>query len=427
MKIAIAGYGLEGRASYDYFRRAGHEPVIADEQPELAGLPAGAEAILGSGAFERLGDFDMVIRSPGVAPGKIKTSGKIWSATNEFFAHCPAPIIGITGSKGKGTVAGLTASILRASGRKVHLVGNIGQPALEVLGSISSDDIVVYELSSFQLWDIERSPRVAVVLHIEPDHLDVHTDFDEYLRAKAGITRYQAPDDLLVYNDLNEFSRRIAAESPARLLPYPSEMSVSVRDGAFWHEGTHLANVSDLRLLGRHNVENACAAITATLEFGARPVHISAGLSRFEGLPHRLKKIAEVSGVGYCDDSIATTPGSTIAALNAFSQPKIIILGGSPKGAEFYGLARAAASGGVKLALLIGEEADRLERALAAQNVPLRNLGASVTMPEIVAVAHAAAVPGDVVILSPACASFGMFKNYQDRGDQFIQAVKNLQ
>jgi UDP-N-acetylmuramoylalanine--D-glutamate ligase len=430
MKIAIAGYGMEGKSNYEYFSKFG-EVTIVDEKASKADLPDGALNLLGEGVFEQLDGYDMVIRTAGLAPRKIKTDGKIWSATNEFMAKCPAAVIGITGSKGKGTTSSLIASMLRAAGQTVHLVGNIGVPALDVLEKIQPEDIVVYEMSSFQLWDLEKSPNVAVVLMIEPDHLDVHMDFDEYVDAKSNIRRFQTEDDICFYHPTNEFSRRIAqSNSYENSHPYNDSsdpVSVYEEDGNFVRNGSVICSKDALQLPGAHNIENACAAVSVVLSgFEIDRGAVEQGLRAFTGLNHRLKFVRNVNGVSYYDDSIATTPGSAIAAIHAFDQPKIIILGGSSKGAEFDELAEMAANGNVKLALLIGSEASKIEAALVAENVPFKNLGSDMTMNEVVSEAKAAASEGDVVILSPACASFGMFKNYSDRGDQFIAAVATL-
>lgn len=425
MKIAIAGYGLEGRSNYEYFLSRG-ELTIVDERENVDHLPEGATTILGDGAFTKLQDFDLVVRTASLAPKKIKTNGKIWSATNEFFANCPAPIIGVTGSKGKGTTVSLIASILREAGQTVHVVGNIGVPALDVLPDIKANYIVVYELSSFQLWDVENSPEVAVVLMIEPDHLDIHATFDEYVTAKAKVVKHQTDQDIVVYYSANEFSRKIGEASSAAKIPYQTPETSHIQDDSFYYGKNKICPVDVLQIQGAHNLDNACAAIAAVWPFTQDEDAIERGLRAFSGLPHRLKYIRTVEGIDYYDDSIATTPGSAIAAINAFTQPKVIILGGSSKGAEFSEVAKAAASGEVRYAVLIGDEADKIEQEFGKAGVPTVNLGSHVRMDEIVKVARDYSEPGDVVVLSPACASFGMFKSYSDRGDQFIAAVEAL-
>lgn len=428
MKVAIAGFGLEGQANNAYFHSQGHDITIVDER-ELSptDLPYGSQAILGKHAFEQLDGFDLVVRTAGLSPYKIKTDGKVWSGTNEFFAKCPAPIIGVTGSKGKGTTASLITAMLRAGGYTVHLVGNIGDPAITELQNIQSSDIVVYELSSFQLWDAVRSPHVAVILGIEPEHLDVHKSFSDYVNAKANIAKYQSPKDLTIYNADNPYAIKISRESKGAHIPYQHVKAAHVRDGYFWFGDAQLCATSALLLPGSHNLDNACAAITAVWKWIKDPAVIARGLSNFAGLPHRLAFIRTVDDVAYYDDSIATTVGSAIAALRTFTQPKILILGGSDKGANYKELADEIKQHDISHIILIGDEATKIEKALKKANIDiLTNLGSETTMAAAVQSAHDEAKPGDVVILSPACASFGMFRNYADRGDQFIDAVNNL-
>jgi UDP-N-acetylmuramoylalanine--D-glutamate ligase len=432
MKIAIAGYGAEGKSNYAYFAGKGDQVVIVDER-EIEDAPIDASVITGEGAFERLEGYDMVVRTAGLAPRKIKTDGKVWSATNEFFAKCSATIIGVTGSKGKGTTSSLIASILREAGQTVHLLGNIGVPALDVLESIQPEDIVVYELSSFQLWDLEKSPAVAVVLMIEPDHLDVHTDFAEYIAAKANIRKYQTAEDICFYHPTNEFSRQIAMTNnfpnAHRYNDSTDEESVYVDGLDFVQDDCIICPTEALQLPGRHNLDNACAAISAAMSgFGVHQGEVERGLRAFQGLNHRLKFVRDVDGVKYYDDSIATTPGSAIAAMKAFSEPKILIMGGSSKGADFSSVAQTAMTQDVKTVIVIGAEAPAIEAAFKRESdaIPIINLGSEVSMIQIVATARQHSSTGDVVVLSPACASFGMFKNYSDRGDQFISAVNDL-
>lgn len=423
MKIAIAGYGAEGEVSYAYWNTPDNQVVIVDEKTPSRELPYDSSSIIGEEAYTKLNGFDLVIRTPGLSPSKITTDGKIWSATNEFFAHCPAPIIGVTGSKGKGTTSSLIAGILRAAGKTVHLLGNIGVPALGVLPNITEDDIVVYELSSFQLWDLERSPQVAVVLYIEPDHLDVHTDFNEYVEAKAQITTSQSTVDRAVYNATNPIATQIAKRSVGQLLPYPSVRGVHVQDGSFYYGDQILCSLDNLLLVGRHNQDNACAAITATWPWVQDPIVIAEGLRSFDGLPHRLKFVGEVDSVKYYDDSIATTPGSAIAAINSFDERVTIILGGHDKGGDMTELIQQCHEKQVSV-VAIGKNRQKIAELCAKYGVEC-----GVEPGDMLAIVRRAAIEaerGSVVILSPAAASFDMFKNYADRGEQFIAAVSNL-
>jgi UDP-N-acetylmuramoylalanine--D-glutamate ligase len=425
MKIAIAGYGVEGQENYRYWSQwPENELTIVDENAVVA--PEGVETIIGQNAFGQLQDFDMVIRTAGLAPRKIVTNGKIWSATNEFFEKCPATIIGVTGSKGKGTTSSMIASILEAAGRKVWLVGNIGISSLSVLDQIQPDDIVVYELSSFQLWDAQKSPHIAVVLYIEQEHLDVHDSMEDYVHAKMQITLHQTPEDILIYNGANQYASKIAEASSAQKIAYPSEENAYVADGWFYYGEQQLCLVETLHILGAHNIDNALAAIDAVWPFTQEIGAIKTGLWNFKGLPHRLSFVRTVNGVSYYDDSIGTTPGSAIAALQSFeNKPKVIILGGSSKGSDFTELAAELTRHEVK-AILIGSEAARIANALQAANFHNYEILDNATAELFTHRAAELSQPGGVVLLSPAAASFGLFKNYTDRGEQFIAAVNNL-
>lgn len=427
MKIAIAGYGIEGQENFRYWSQLPeNEVTIVDERGSGAPIPQGVASIVGPDAFKKLQNFDLVIRTAGVAPRKISTYGKIWSATNEFFEKTPAPIIGVTGSKGKGTTASLIASILEEAGFKVWLVGNIGISALSVLSQIKPDDIVVYELSSFQLWDLQRSPQVAVVLFIEREHLDVHASMEEYVEAKAQITRHQIPGDILIYNAENKYSSQIAESSVAQKIGYPSNEAAHLVDGRFYYGQQQLVSVDTLSIPGVHNIDNALAAINAIWLFTQDVNAIESGLSGFAGLPHRLAYVANVNNVEYYDDSIATTPTSAVAALRAFAdKPKVIILGGSFKGSDFTELATELTKHDVQ-AILIGDEATRIADALKTVSFTKYEIIENATAELFTRRANELAVPGGVVLLSPATASFGLFKNYADRGEQFIAAVNGL-
>lgn len=428
MRVAIAGYGVEGKANYTYWRQKGDEVVVVDErQLSPYDMPYSAEALLGKNVFKKLDGFDMVVRTAGLNPRKIKTTGRLWSATNEFFAECPAPIIGVTGTKGKGTTCSMIASILRAAGKTVHLVGNISTPALEVLPTIEKDDIVVYELSSFQLWDLQLSPHIAVVLLIEPDHMDVHKDMKEYVAAKSNIRLHQQDGDACFYHPTNPYSRDIAyATDAGQAKRYASEDdgTVYVQNDGFYVGDELVCKTNTVKLPGKHNVENACAALSVAKAVGIENEACEKGLSSFEGLPHRLKFVREVKGIGYYDDSIATTPGSAIAAIRAFEQPKVLILGGSEKGAHYDEVVAECKTANVNV-VAIGQTGKKIAKLCKKQGVQVKELGAS-SMDEIVKAATELSSKGGVVIMSPASASFDMFKNYADRGEHFTGAVERL-
>lgn len=431
MNVAVAGYGIEGKANVAYWLAKGAQVTVLD-QKEIHDIPSGVEIITGPEAFAYLDAYDIVVRTASLRPDKLSSARRIWSATNEFFTECPAPIIGVTGTKGKGTTSSLIASILQAAGKTVHLVGNIGVAALEVLPIVRPEDVVVFEMSSFQLWDLEKSPHIAVVLMIEPDHLDIHTDMSEYIAAKARIAVSQNAEDVVVYHPDNELSRSVAMNGPGRKVRYgePGDGGVYVKSNKFFVQDDPICSVSTLQLVGQHNVENACAAITTVLAYDCTIAfeQIKQGLESFTGLPHRLKLIRETDGVRYYDDNYSSAPGAAIAALRAFTDPEILILGGYDKGVEFTDLAEAIKlQPNIRHSILIGQTRHKIAAALdAVGKSDIYELSDETMLGPIVRRARELAEPGDVVIMSPACASFDMFINFSDRGNQFIQLVEGL-
>ncbi len=431
MKVAIAWYGAEGQSSYRYYHERGDEitivtPKVAEQFP----IPSDATLITGEDAFQHLNGYDIVVRSAGVRPDSLQTDAKIWSSTNEFFARCHAPIIGVTGTKGKGTTCSLIASILRAAGKTVHLVGNIGIPALEQLELITSEDVVVFELSSFQLWDLEYSPQTAVILKIEPDHMDVHANMEEYVHAKAQITRYMTSEQRVYYHPTFDYSKQAAQMYNAETRRYAvaDDGAAYVADGMFKIGEMTLCSTAVMQIPGEHNVENACAAISAAYEYTQDAEAIERGLASFTGLPHRLKFIREVNGVRYFDDSYSSAPAAAIAAIRAHSDPQVVLLGGYDKGSTFDELALELKNSSVTQAIVYGQTREKIRVALEAAGVEREryNVLDSEDFEEIVHTAVHAATPGGVVVLSPACASFGMFKNFTERGEQFTQIIERL-
>jgi UDP-N-acetylmuramoylalanine--D-glutamate ligase len=432
MKIAILGYDIEGGASYDYFVAQGqHELTICDQNPDTK-TPPGVATVLGDSYLDNLDRFDMVVRTPGLSPATILAKnpglgGKIMTQTNEFLRICPTRrVIGVTGTKGKGTTSSLITRMLEAAGQQVWLGGNIGLPPLSFLTELDEDSWVVLELSSFQLIDLQRSPHIGVCLMIVPEHLNWHLHMEEYAQAKAQLFAHQTDDDIAIYFAENALSQQIAAAGAGRKIPYYESPGARINEGAIVVDEQTICQLSELKLLGAHNWQNACAAVTAVWQAGIHDIAtIRSALTSFSGLPHRLALIQNLDGVDYYDDSFGTTPETAIVAVQAFSQPKVVILGGSDKGASYDELAKVVASSNVRQVLLIGHEAPRIQQALEAANFHNFMAGGG-NMAAIVDTARGVTQAGDVVLLSTGCASFDMFENYKDRAQQFIAAVQSL-
>lgn len=427
MKIAILGFGVEGKSAYEYLRKINSEYKIDIYDEKTISESAIKITTVKSFLDIDYSTYDVIVRSPGVSPRAIeqkiisdKNSEKDFnftSATQIFFDKCSAPIIGVTGTKGKGSTSSFIYEILKsyflnsAQERKVYLVGNIGVSALDILPDVKADDIVVYELSSFQLWNIKRkSPHVAVFTNLEPDHLEVHKDFDEYQQAKLNIFTFQTSNDYAVVNK----SLQIQGLQ-GKILEFPDKSLESVVR-------------KSIKIAGEHQVLNAEAAILAVRVIDPEITDevIKKGLSNFTGLPHRLKFVAEKNGVSYYDDSIATTPGSAIAAIKSFDQPKILIMGGFDKGADYFEVGEIAEAENVKEIFTIGANQNKIASQVSEKYFGKITQLADKNLDELVKKVAKNAQPGDVVIMSPAAASFDMFKNYKDRGEKFISAVEKL-
>lgn len=440
MNIALIGYGVENQAAYRYWSKKGADITICDQDSTLT-IPEGTQSQLGEQYLDNLDRFDVIVRTVGINPKSITAKNpdvgsKITTAVATFFEECRTPIIGVTGTKGKGTTSTLITNILKAAGKQVVLAGNIGKPMLDILDEAATKDFVVLELSSFQLHDLKASPQRAVCLMVVPEHLNWHDDMEDYKRAKGNLFRYQKSDDVAIYNALNQNSVDIASSSPATLkftYAVPAEeqdvaplYTACVKDNVLFYHDQVVLEAKDVKLRGRHNLENACAAIAATWDLIDGNVEaIRSVLTSFSGLEFRLEFIREFNGVQYFNDSFATTPETAIAALRSFTEPKVVILGGSDKGIPFDELADEVVKNNVRQVLAIGERGPviaQLLRDRGFQNIT-ENLP---SMTEIVIEAQRIAQPGDVVLLSTGCASFGMFTDYKDRGRQFNDAVRAL-
>ncbi len=457
-RVGIVGFGKEGQAVARFLKQHGLAARVYDEQARSAFTEAELVSLEADGFVfsfgEVLSSFDdctVLFRSPGVRrlhPALVAAEMHgivITSQTKFFFDHCPAPIIGITGTKGKGTTATLIAGILEAAcsaraennliqtSTRIFVTGNIGkQDPLDILPLLTAVDIVVFELSSFQLQDLTRSPHIGVCLMVTQEHLDHHADLAEYHRAKSAIVAYQGTSDFAIYSDDYPASQAIGAQGKG--LKFSFSRYHTVERGAYAEdESVHILglpengvfSVRERLLPGAHNLENICAASLAAEIAGAPLSIIEKTVVAFTGLEHRLEYVGEYGKVQFYNDSISTVPESAIAALESFSAPTVLILGGSEKNSDFTALAERIASGGhVRGVILIGVTAQRIARALETAGYGGALKRGATNMVEIFAQVHELAQPGDVVLLSPACASFGMFKNYKERGELFRDAAK---
>ncbi len=447
-KVAVLGLGIEGMDAVRYLSKQGAQTTILDRKNEnelenYNELIANHQitAHLGPNYLENLDRFDVIFRSPGIKRNlpEIKAAEdrgvKITSTTIEFFDKCPSPIIGVTGTKGKGTTSTLIYQILKNSGKDIFLGGNIGKPMLEILPKLSNSSTVVLELSSFQLQDLNRSPHIAVITNLTVDHLDYHSNREEYLRAKQNIIIHQTAQDFAVINIEDESSMNLTKLTKAKLLYYghlsPNLEGCSVdEDGLSIQSGnkkTKVANPADLKIKGRHNWLNSAAAIVVAKLLAVEESVIRSTLQQFPGLEHRLEYVSEIKGVKYFNDSFGTTPETAIAAIKSFSQPIILIAGGSDKGSDFTKLGELISRSNVKSVILIGDMANRIKNSINKDSQFTGNIETGMdSMEKIVQKSQELANPGDVVLLSPACASFDMFKNYKDRGNQFKNQVNLL-
>lgn len=429
MKIAILGYGSEGKSSLSYFSKDKTNVITVCDSNTNLELPKGVLSNLGENYLDSLDQFDVIVRSPGIKLSDIKTKTLVTSQVKIFFDKCPAPIIAVTGTKGKSTTTSLIYHILTFSKHRVWLGGNIGKPVLDFLDKVKKDDLVVLELSSFQLQDLTKSPHIGVATMIEPEHLDYHKDFDKYFLSKSNLFKYQKTDDIAVYNINNQGSKKLADFSKAKKIAYginnKNTDGARLAEDKLYFNFQYIADKSQVKLKGDHNLENVLAAIAATHEYVNDANVLSRAIGSFESLPHRLEFIGKINGVSYYDDSIATTPSATIAAIRSFDKPKILILGGSDKGVKFDELAREIMRSNVRKVIAIGKMADQISSDLKKVGYTDIILGAK-DMQEIVGLAKESAREYDVVLLSPACASFDMFANYVDRGDQFKKEVLAL-
>ena len=481
-RVAVVGAGVSNTPLIKALIMAGVDTTVCDkmtldELGETARMfrSHGARLRLGAGYLDGL-DADVVFRTPGIMPSNaalrsaVARGAELTSEIEVFFDVCPCRIIAVTGSDGKTTTTSIISEILRKEGYRVHIGGNIGAPLLCDADDMSADDIVVLELSSFQLITMKKCPEIAVVTNISPNHLDVHTDMNEYIEAKRNIFIRQKKCDRAIINYDNDITRSLIGEAGGEVLLFSRR--TAVEDGVYCDKGviyrsTHgesdvLMPTNDIRLPGAHNIENYMAAFAAVRGLASRESMVETARV-FGGVEHRIEFVRELRGVRYYNDSIASSPSRTIAGLKSFDQKVILIAGGKDKGVPFDELG-CEISQHVKTLVLTGMTAEVIREAVEGgavrkpdgedaeapcnddANAPgdervcnlcdtFSAMPDNAAVPEIIVkdefedailAASGAAAAGDVVLLSPACTSFDRFKNFEERGELFKKIVKEL-
>lgn len=445
-RVLLLGLGTFGgqTAVARYFRALGARVTATDKKPrekleesarELEAL--GVRLVLGEHPAALVDDADLVVRSPAVPAShelvKRAQERKI-PVTTEIvltLARLRAPYVAVTGTKGKSTTTALLGAILGG-----HVGGNIGKPLLERAASIGAHERVVLELSSFMAEDIREArergegipaPRVLAITSLAPEHLDRHGTKEAYYAAKLSLARGMTAEDAVVFADQGDLAGLARTIEGPRLVP----VKLAIEDGRVMHEGEALFRAATLRLAGRHNLENAALAAVAAREVGASPEEIERGIAGFEALPHRLETVARDSeGRLYVNDSIATTPEAALAGLAAYDRPVVLLLGGSDKGSDFGELARevaARAHGVVCLGALGPKLFALIAGAVEARRTLLTSRPTVVqarTFEDAFALARTLCPPGGVVLLSPGCASYDMFRNFEERGGRFAELAR---
>ncbi len=471
LRVVIVGLGQEGTALATYLARHGFSVTATDAQPveKLGPVPAalaaaGISLVLGGHPPSLLDGADLIFVSPGV-PLEIpflqaaRAQNIPLSTESRLFCYlCPAPILGITGSSGKTTTTTLLSKIMEASGRKTWVGGNIGRPLIEVVDQISPTDVVVMELSSFQLEYFHAklnqgakvaqpslaeliaswSPPISAILNITPNHLDRHPSMKHYVKAKRAIIDYQGPEGVIIMGLDNDMTRTIGHQYRAKVRWFsleaqiPNGASVTGKDLVLLDQNGlphFVATRPEIKLRGAHNLSNILAACLMAREAGASIEAMRSVITTFAGVSHRLEFVREHAGVSYFNDSVATSPGRLIAALHSYNEPIVLLAGGRDKNLPWEDAARLILHKTHDV-ILFGEAAELIAKTIEKVRHEIPTTRTSVhpcpNLEEAVNLAARLAQPGDVVLLSPGCASFDAFRNYAERGERFKELVQQL-
>lgn len=456
--VLILGLGQEGLSTYRFLRQMfprkhfgladrAHRDELSPQAKEVLTDNLDPHSLhLGAAYLECLSRYDLIIKSPGIPPTlpalqQAAALGKIVSSqTALFFNNCSGTIIGITGTKGKSTTASLIYAILSEGGLDARLVGNIGNPALDIFCAANAETVFVYELSSHQLEGLRQSPHIAVFLNMVPDHLDYYESFEDYFQAKQNITRYQSEQDYLIYNAESELIAQTASDSRAQLIPFSAHNRVE--SGCFiandWvsfrrQEGMaeEIICIPDVPLLGHFNVYNVLAAVAASRLCEVESKHIVTAIRKFQPLEHRFELVGPYRGIAFYNASIATVPEATIAHLDALGRDvQTLLLGGHERHLDFSELAKRLARSQVENLILFPTNGPRIWETICVQQAESPTFSPQAffvdSMEEAVRLAYAHTEPGKICLHSPASPSFGLFKNYKERGKLFKDYVREF-
>ena len=448
-KVAIIGLGISNIPLIDYLYNLGSDVMIFNNKPidelEKDVLDKIYEYKLkfsfGENYLSKLNGFDIIFRSPSCRPDlpeiekEVERGAILTSEIELVLEMCPGKTIGITGSDGKSTVSTLTYEILNEQGYKCYLGGNIGNPLFTKIKDMKPEDYIVLELSSFQLMTMSVSPNIAVITNISPNHLDFHKSYEEYIEAKANIFEYQTENDLLVLNYENEITREFAKNAKAKVVYFSSKTKLDngiILDNNIIKQcenglRRHIVNLKNAKLKGIHNAENICAAISAINNIVTAETQ-SKIVTEFSGIEHRLEFVKEINNIKWYNDSIASTPTRTIAGLNSFDENIVLIAGGYDKNLDYSGLAKPIIDNTNSL-ILLGQTANKIFDAVTNELQYLKKelpIYKVTTLDEAVEKAKEISKKDDVVLFSPASASFDIFKNFEERGKRFKQLVNKL-
>ncbi|MCI8412214.1 MAG: UDP-N-acetylmuramoyl-L-alanine--D-glutamate ligase [Bacilli bacterium] len=448
-KVAIVGLGVSNLPLIDYLYETKARVTVFDER-EIDEIPKqimdkitnfGFEFFLGKNCLENLNGFTLIFRSPSCLPTRLELEAEanrgaiVTTEIEMLMKMCPCKIIGVTGSDGKTTTTSLINAILKQGGYNTYLGGNIGTPLFTKLSEMTPEDIVVLELSSFQLMGMEISPNIAVITNITPNHLNIHKDYEEYIESKKNIFKYQNKNDKLILNYDNDITRNCANEAEGKVVFFSGKEKLDngyIVDEKLIKECNdkirkHVLNTNEVILRGEHNFENIATAIAATSELVDIDTAVKA-VKDFKPVEHRLEFIREIEGVKWYNDSVSSSPTRTIAGLYSFDEEIVLIAGGYDKNLDYTPIAKPIIEK-VKTLILLGQTSGKIFESVKEElDNQCKDLDIYMcdNLKQTIELAKKVAKPGQIILFSPASASFDMFKNFADRGNQFKELVNDI-